>query len=42
MGIGLCCLLVAWGYDRLKGRRGHNLHGHDLGGPAGSPAGPIR
>ena len=41
MGIGLCCLLVAWGYDRLKGRRGHNLPGHHVGGPAGSPAGPT-
>jgi 4-amino-4-deoxy-L-arabinose transferase-like glycosyltransferase len=25
MGIGLGCLLVAWGYDRLQRRRGHNL-----------------
>ena len=42
MGTGLCCLLVAWGYDRLKGRRGHNLPGHHPGGPAGSPADPFR
>ena len=38
MGVGLCCLLVAWGYDRLHRRRGHNEPGHHLGGPAGSPA----
>lgn len=41
MGIALGCLLVAWGHDRLKGRRGHNLPGHDLGGPASSSADPI-
>ena len=41
MGIGLGCLLVAWGYDRLQHRRGRNLPGHHLGGPAGSPADPI-
>ena len=42
MGIGLCCLLVAWGYGRLQRRRGHNRPGHHhLGGPAGSPADPT-
>jgi hypothetical protein len=41
MGIGLCCLLIAWGYSRLQRRRGHNLPGHKVGGPAGSPAGPA-
>ena len=39
MGIGLCCLLVAWGYDRLQRRRGRNATGHHMGGSAGSPAG---
>jgi hypothetical protein len=42
MGIATFCLLSAWVYDRLQRRRGHNLPGHDLGGPAGSPVGPIR
>jgi hypothetical protein len=42
MGLGLCCLAIAWGYDRLQRRRGRGLPGHDLGGPAGSPVGPIR
>jgi len=42
MGIALGCLLVAWGHDRLQRRPGHNLPGHHLGGPAGSPADPIR
>jgi hypothetical protein len=42
MGIGLCCLLIAWGYGCLQRRRGHNLPGHDVGGPAGSAVGPIR
>src|SRR2546422_675529 len=42
MGIGLGCLLVAWGYGRLHRRRGHDLPGHHLGDPAGSPADPIR
>jgi hypothetical protein len=41
MGICLGCLLVAWAYDRLKGRPGRNLAGHHVGGPAGSPADPI-
>lgn len=41
MGIGLCCLLIAWGYGRLQRRRGHNLPGHHVGGPADSPAGPT-
>jgi hypothetical protein len=25
MSVGLACLLVAWGYDRLQRRRGHSL-----------------
>jgi len=41
MGIGLGCLLVAWGYDRLQRRRGRNLPGHHVRGPAGSPADPT-
>jgi peptidoglycan/LPS O-acetylase OafA/YrhL len=41
MGIALGCLPVAWGYDRLRRRRGHNLPGHHLEGPAGSPADPT-
>ncbi len=24
MGVSLCCLLIAWGYDRIQRRRGHN------------------
>ena len=38
MGISLCCLLVAWGYDRLRRRRGHNLRDHHLRRPASFPA----
>lgn len=41
MGIGLCCLLAAWGYDRVQRRRGHNLPGHHLGSAAGSPVDPT-
>src|SRR5205807_7986084 len=42
MGIATFCLLSAWVYDRLQRRRGHNLPGHHVRGPAGSPADPIR
>jgi len=42
MGVATFCLLVAWAYDRLQRRRGPNLPGHDLGGPASSSADPIR
>ena len=24
MGIGVCCLLIGWAYDRIQRRRGHN------------------
>ena len=41
MGIGLGCLLSAWVYDRLQGRRGHNLPGHHVGRSADSPADPM-
>jgi len=41
MGIGLCCLLVAWAYGCLQRRRGHDLLSHRPGGPAGSRADPI-
>jgi hypothetical protein len=41
MGIGLGCLLVAWGYDRLQRRRGQDLPGRHVGDPARSPADPI-
>lgn len=36
MGIGLCCLLTAWGDRRFQHRRGHHVEG-----PAGSTAGPT-
>ena len=38
MGIGLCCLLIAWGYGRLQRRRGHNATGQHVAGPADSSA----
>jgi hypothetical protein len=41
MGIATFCLLTAWVYDRLQRRRGHNLPGRHVRGPAGSPADPI-
>jgi hypothetical protein len=42
MGIGLCCLLIAWVYERIQRRRSQDASGHHhLGGPAGSPADPI-
>jgi len=37
MGVGLCCLLIVRGYDRLRRRRGHNLRGHHLGDAASPP-----
>ena len=39
--VGLACLLIAWGYDRLQRRRGQNRPHHHLGGPAGSPVDPT-
>jgi hypothetical protein len=41
MGVATFCLFSAWVYDRIQRRRGRNLPGHHLVGPAGSPADPT-